>query len=123
MAKKLSELSPRERRRGANTSNIGRKLRAELAALSAMPESEIDFSDIPEKLDWTNAERGKFYRPIKKLVSVRIDVDTLEWFKKQARNGSYTSLINSALRAYAAAKLQKNVGTARTSKTKSKLRA
>jgi uncharacterized protein (DUF4415 family) len=113
MVKKLSESSPRERRRGANISNIGPKLRAELAALKAMPESEIDLSDIPEKLDWSNAERGRFYRPIKKLVSVRVDADTLEWFKQQAGNGSYTSLINTALRAYAATKFQNSVKSKR----------
>ena len=31
---------------------------AELAALEAMPDSEIDLSDIPEKLDWSDAVRG-----------------------------------------------------------------
>jgi hypothetical protein len=40
-------------------------LRRELAALAAMPESEIDFSDIPatSEQEWHGAERGRFYRP------------------------------------------------------------
>ena len=33
---------------------------ARLAALAAMPDSEIDTSDIPEDTDWSAAERGKF---------------------------------------------------------------
>ena len=30
-----------------------------------LPEAEIDLSDQPEILEWSNAERGKFYRPVK----------------------------------------------------------
>ena len=33
---------------------------ARLEALAAMPDSEIDTSDIPEDTDWSDAERGKF---------------------------------------------------------------
>ena len=29
-----------------------------------MKDEDIDFSDIPEILDWTGAVRGKFYRPV-----------------------------------------------------------
>ena len=31
-----------------------------LGDLAAMPDSEIDTSDIPEDTDWSAAERGKF---------------------------------------------------------------
>ena len=43
-------------------------VRKELAALTARPESEIDFSDIPatSAKDWKGAQRGRFYRPIMK---------------------------------------------------------
>lgn len=72
---------------------------AELARLAASPESEIDFSDIPESRaeDWTDAVRGKFYRPLKKQLTVRIDVDVLEWLKTPG-NG-YQSRMNSILRS------------------------
>jgi hypothetical protein len=45
---------------------VPESVRKELAALAAMPESEIDFSDLPplQAQDWVGAERGKFYRPI-----------------------------------------------------------
>ncbi|MGD0519675.1 MAG: hypothetical protein ABSA48_00330 [Terracidiphilus sp.] len=41
---------------------------ANLKALAARPDSEIDLSDIPEMTDeqWKNAERGRFYRPVKR---------------------------------------------------------
>ena len=35
---------------------------AEIDALMAMSEDEIDTSDIPEIVDWSNARRGMFYR-------------------------------------------------------------
>lgn len=36
--------------------------RAEIDALEAMPDDEIDTSDIPEVVDWSNARRGMFHR-------------------------------------------------------------
>lgn len=50
---------------------------ARLAALAAMPDDTIDFSDIPRATakDWEGAVRGKFYRPIKEATTVRIDAD------------------------------------------------
>jgi hypothetical protein len=38
----------------------------QLNALAAMKDEDIDFSDIPEQLDWSGAERGKFYKTIAK---------------------------------------------------------
>jgi Endonuclease NucS len=38
------------------------KAAAEAAALANLPDSDIDTSDIPERLDWTNAVRGRFHR-------------------------------------------------------------
>lgn len=39
---------------------IAAKLRAEVAQLAAMPDDQIDTSDIPEVTDWSNAVRGRF---------------------------------------------------------------
>ena len=36
--------------------------KAELQALAAMKDEDIDFSDIPETLDWSNAIRGAFHQ-------------------------------------------------------------
>lgn len=65
-----------------------------------MTDDDIDFSDIPLKLDWSKAEIGKFYRPVKELVSLRVDADVLTWFKNQANGKLYTALMNKALRMY-----------------------
>ena len=67
-------------------------------ALENISDSEIDTSDIPEIINWDNAVVGKFYRPIKKPVTIRLDTDVIEWFKTQ--NGKYQSNINKALREY-----------------------
>ena len=61
-------------------------------------DKDIDFSDIPELIDWTNTVRGKLYRPIKKHVTLRLDADILEWFK--LKHSKYQSAINAALRQY-----------------------
>jgi hypothetical protein len=42
------------------------ELQAELNALAAMPESEIDTTEMPPITDWSNAVRGGFYRPVKR---------------------------------------------------------
>jgi len=71
---------------------------AELRVLAERPDSEIDCGEIPplDATFWANAERGRFYRPVKKAVSVRIDLDVLEWLKIQG-NG-YQTRINHILR-------------------------
>ena len=51
--------------------------------LAALPDTAIDTSDIPEITDWSGAEIGKFYRPVKQQVTLRIDADVLEWFKSR----------------------------------------
>jgi uncharacterized protein (DUF4415 family) len=75
------------------------ELKAELEALAAMPDDTIDLSDMPEVTDWSGWVRGKFYRPVKKQVTVRLDADVLEWFKaKQGGKRGYQTAINAALR-------------------------
>jgi uncharacterized protein (DUF4415 family) len=71
---------------------------AELAALAARPDSEIDTSDIPPLTDafWQNAERGRFYRPVKTSTTLRLDADVLAWLRSQGRG--YQSRINAILR-------------------------
>ena len=79
-------------------SKVPEALRAELAATLAKPELEINIADTPETVaaDWAGAERGKFYRPVKKQLTVRIDADVLEWLK--ADGSGYQSRLNRILR-------------------------
>ena len=74
------------------------KQQQELQNLQALPDEKIDTSDIPEIADFTGAVRGRFYRPVKKQVTLRIDADLLAWFK--AQGSKYQTRINAALREY-----------------------
>ena len=74
---------------------------SELAALTAMQDEEIDTRDIPEQKNWAGAERGLFYRPVKKQLTLRLDADLVEWFRNRSPNGEgYQTSINQALRDY-----------------------
>jgi len=79
----------------------------ELEALSKMPDSEIDYSDIPELTDsfFENAVQGLSYRRMhKQQTTLRLDMDILDWFKRHAKDGKgYQTDINKALRAYVVA--------------------
>ena len=74
-----------------------KKADEELAALAAMPDEEIDTSDIPEINDWSKAVVGRFYRPVKEAVTIRLDADVLDWLKQGGRG--YQTRVNKILRA------------------------
>ena len=62
----MSELTPRQR--------------AQISALEGLPDDQIDMSEVPETLDWSNAVRGAFYEPGRKHVgrSIVMTTDTTE---------------------------------------------
>ena len=70
----------------------------EIEALAAMPEDKVDTSDIPELPPgaWKTAIRGKWYRPVKQPVSIRLDADVLAWLK--AQGSGYQTKVNIILR-------------------------
>ena len=83
------------------SSSLTAAQRAELKALAARPHDQINTRDIPEVRDWSGAQRGLFYRPLKQQLTLRIDADVVAWFKKRARDGKrYQTNINHALREY-----------------------
>ena len=63
----MRKLTPRQKR--------------ERAAVVTKKDADIDFADIPAVVDWSRAEIGKFYRPVKKTVTIRLDEDVLKWLK------------------------------------------
>jgi uncharacterized protein (DUF4415 family) len=69
----------------------------ELETLAAMPDEEIDTTDIPEISDWSKAVVGRFYRPVKETVTIRLDADVLHWLKKGGKG--YQTRVNTILRA------------------------
>ena len=44
------------------SSSLTAAQRAELKALAALPDDQINTQDIPEVRDWSGAKRGVFYR-------------------------------------------------------------
>jgi len=72
--------------------------KAELDALSALPDSEIDYSDIPplDETFWARAVHNPFFKPVKTATSVRIDSDVLAWLKSQGKG--YQTRMNAILR-------------------------
>lgn len=75
-----------------------KKQKIEIKKLASMPDEEVDTSDIQETTDWSKAVVGKYYRPVKKQVTLRLDADMLEWFKTQG--DKYQTRINQVLRRY-----------------------
>lgn len=86
-------------RRAWGESRMTEERKLELSKLAERPDSEIDFSDIPEATEkfWKNAVPNPFYRPVKKQVTLRIDADVLAWLRGQGVAG-YQSRLNAVLR-------------------------
>ncbi len=70
--------------------------KAQLEALAKLPDDQVDTTDIPEVTFTDQAVRGRFYRPIKTAISIRIDADVLEWLKQSGPG--YQGRINDILR-------------------------
>jgi uncharacterized protein (DUF4415 family) len=75
---------------------LSKEQRKDIAALAATKDSEIDLSDMPEVLDWSGAEIGRYYRPKKKPVTMRLDEDVVAWLKGYGRG--YQTKANMLLR-------------------------
>ncbi len=71
--------------------------RRQLRKLAAKPDREIDLTDIPEIREIPpDAVIGRFYRPKKNAVTIRLDADVLAWLK--AGGEGYQTRINGYLR-------------------------
>jgi uncharacterized protein (DUF4415 family) len=70
--------------------------------LRAKKEEDIDLSEIPEVTPEMFARavirRGLKPAPVKAQLTLRLDSDVLDWFKRQGRG--YQTRINALLRAY-----------------------
>ncbi|MDE2717665.1 MAG: BrnA antitoxin family protein [Chloroflexota bacterium] len=94
-----------------NSRTLTRQQGAELAALKALPDREIDTSDIPEIIDWSDARRGALYRPVKQQITLRLDADVVAWFKSNVQGGrGYQTEINRVLREHAKAAVSRPLG-------------
>jgi uncharacterized protein (DUF4415 family) len=93
----MRKVTKNKRARRASQALTPRRKR-ELAAVAALPDHQIDTSDIPELSPgaWKYAVRGKFYRPVKQAVSMRLDADVVAWLKQRGKG--YQTRVNSMLR-------------------------
>jgi uncharacterized protein (DUF4415 family) len=83
--------------KGSYMPRLSSEKRKKLEKLAACPDREIDLSDIPEIQGIpSDAIIGKFYRPKKEAVTIRLDADVLAWLK--ASGGGYQTRINGFLR-------------------------
>jgi len=78
------------------------KSRTNWKRVDALKDREIDFSDTPELTPQAFARavvrRGLKPVPRKEQLTIRLDSDVLEWYRKQGPG--YQTRINALLRAY-----------------------
>ena len=75
---------------------LTKQQKRDIRVIAAKRDEGIDFSDAPPVLDWSGAEIGKFYRPTKQPVTMRLDSDVIAWLKADGRG--YQTKANWLLR-------------------------
>ena len=75
--------------------DINKKMVEELKALANMNDEDIDYSDIPEIIDFTGWEPNPFFKPVKAPVSAKLDKDVIAWLKM---HGSVSKFLNQICR-------------------------
>jgi uncharacterized protein (DUF4415 family) len=84
------------RLKGESMRKLTKEQKRDIRVIAAKRDADIDFSDVPLVLDWSGAEIGKFYRPKKKPVTMRLDSDVIAWLKADGRG--YQTKANWLLR-------------------------
>src|SRR6267378_7699594 len=91
-----SRLAPPSPTKGGPMRKLTKEQKRDIRAIAAKRDEDIDFSDAPAVVDWSEAEIGKFYRPTKKPVTMRLDSDIIAWLKADGRG--YQTKANGLLR-------------------------
>src|SRR5436309_11818331 len=91
-----SRPAPRNPTKGEPMKKLTKEQKRDIRAIAAKRDRDIDFSDALPVLDWSGAEIGKFYRPAKKPVTMRLDSDIIDWLKADGRG--YQTKANRLLR-------------------------
>jgi len=84
------------RTKGEPIRKLTREQKRDIRAIGATKDEDIDYSDAAPVLDWSGTEIGKFYRPKKKPVTMRLDSDVIAWLKADGRG--YQTKANWLLR-------------------------
>ena len=77
--------------------SASKDIKKQLKTLDNIQDKDIDYSDSPDMGDANWAE-FKAFNPTKKMISIRLDSDLIDYFK--SLGGSYQSKINMVLREY-----------------------
>lgn len=93
--------------KGYVSRGITAEIQANLDEIEKIRDEDIDLTDMPEVLDWSDAVRGKFYRPVKQQLTLRLDADVVHWFKSHAGARGYQTRINAALRRFVEQELKR----------------
>ena len=66
---------------------LSEQQQAELAALAAMPDDEIDYTDSPPLNEdfWQQAVSNPYFKPTKTATTVSVDSDVLLWLKSKGK--------------------------------------
>ena len=75
-----------------------KKSQTDWKRLKSMKDEEIDFSDTPEVDSSVIAKMVVREPRPKPIVSIRLDPEILEWFKRKGKG--YQTRINAVLRSY-----------------------
>jgi len=79
--------------------NTTEESRTDWKRLNKLKDKDVDSSDIP-KLDKSFFDNAQIRMPQqKKAISIRLDADVIDWFKKSGKG--YQTKINAVLRSYA----------------------
>src|ERR1700693_5929147 len=89
-------LAPPSPTKGGPMRKLTKGQKRDIRAIAAKRDEDLDFSDAPAVVDWSGAEIGKFYRPTKKPVTMRLDSDVIAWLKADGRG--YQTKANWLLR-------------------------
>jgi len=81
-----------------NPPQLTNEQKARLAAVAAMPDNQIDYSDAPYLANAVWMKAADRLPELKKQVTLRIDSDVIDFFKHTGKR--YQTRINAVLRAY-----------------------
>ncbi|MBQ7626799.1 MAG: BrnA antitoxin family protein [Rhodocyclaceae bacterium] len=83
--------------------------RKEIAALDAMPDSKIDYTDMPRLTDedFARMVSNPYYKPKKVQITARVDSDVVAWLKKGGKG--YQTRLNNILKKLMLDEIRRNV--------------
>ncbi len=78
---------------------LTKKQEREVAAIAGMPDDQIDLSDIPEVEDSADFIRGRFYRPVTRPITIRMNAPDVAIAQKlsKIKGLKYQTYIKSLL--------------------------